>query len=76
MPPEKSPSSVAAAAHACWVRALPGAAFMNSFTQLLAATTFTSAGATITVDANDTIMISGLTHDTMAASSTAFSFHA
>jgi hypothetical protein len=54
---------------------LSGAAFINNFTQLLAATTFSASGAIITVDANDTISIPGLNHATMAANPGSFSFH-
>ncbi len=48
---------------------LPGAAFSDSFAQLLAATNFTGSGATITVDAGDTIFIRGLTETAMTANS-------
>ena len=54
---------------------LPGAAFNNSFAQLLAATTFSKSGALITVDANDTVAIPKLTQAVMAANPGSFSFH-
>ena len=56
---------------------LPGAAFNNLFTQLLAATTFgkSGVGAVITVDPNDTISIPGLTKSEMQANSASFTFH-
>ena len=55
---------------------LPGGAFGDSFALLLAATTFSSSAATITVDPNDTIRIPGLTETAMAANSGDFTFHA
>jgi hypothetical protein len=55
---------------------LPGGAFNDSFALLLAATTFSSSAATITVDPNDTILIPGLTETAMAANSGHFTFHA
>jgi hypothetical protein len=45
-----------------------------SFNQLIAATTFNSKGALITVDPNDSIHIPGLTQATMTASQTSFKF--
>jgi hypothetical protein len=54
---------------------LPGAAFNNSFMQLLAATTFSNSGALITVDANDTVAIPKLTQAVMAANPGSFAFH-
>jgi hypothetical protein len=54
---------------------LPRAAFNDSFADLLAGTTFTNAGATIAINANDTIYILGLTHKAMMANPSDFAFH-
>ena len=57
------------------VLSVPGAAFGDSFAQLLMDTTFTNAGATITLDSADTIYAPGLTKSLMVASQQDFVFH-
>jgi hypothetical protein len=54
---------------------LPGAPFGNLFSNLLAATTFNAAGATIKLDANDTVAIPKLTEALMQANVSDFAFH-
>ena len=54
---------------------LPSTAFGGNFVQLLAATTFNSSGAVITLDSNDSITIPGLSHTAMAANPGSFTFH-
>ena len=49
---------------------------LDSFVELLAATTFSAGGALVTLDANNTISIPKLTEAVMTANSGAFSFHA
>ncbi len=58
------------------ILSLPGAAFSDSFTQLLLATTFGPSGATITIDPRNTIHVPGLTEAAMTANSGDFTFHA
>ena len=57
------------------VLSLPGAPFNDSFTQLLAAATFSSKGAFISLGAHDTVQIPGLTETAMTAKSADFTFH-
>jgi hypothetical protein len=54
---------------------LPGAPFDDSFAQLLAGTAFSNGGALITIDANDSVKVAGLTHAIMATNPGAFSFN-
>ena len=57
------------------ILSLPGAPFNDSFTQLLAATTFSSSGALISLGNHDTVQIPLLTETAMAANSADFTFH-
>ena len=57
------------------ILSLPGAAFNDSFSQLLSDTTFTNAGATMTIDPSDTIYAPGLSKSLMLASQQDFVFH-
>jgi hypothetical protein len=58
------------------ILSLPGAPFNDSFAQLLAATSFSSSGALISLGAHDTVRIPALTVTMMAANLGDFTFHA